>query len=392
MDALTFQTGRQLEFYRSPRPDSPTRIPLVAEELQSKAHRALSHEAWNWISGGAGGGDSLTENLAAFRRWRIAPRMACAISERDWSLNLFGQTLPAPILLAPIGVQTAAHPEGEKATARAAAATGLTFVVSTVSSFPLEEVARASGDGPRWFQLYRPREDALAASLLQRAERAGYTAIVVTLDTPTLGWRERNLELGHLPFLCGTGLANYFSDPVFCGALPTSPAQDMRAAVERYLGVFSNLSHTWADFRELRRMTKLPLLVKGIQCADDARLAVEHGADGVIVSNHGGRQVEGGVATLDVLPEIVTAVGASVPVLFDSGIRRGCDVFRALALGARAVLVGRPYMWALAVGGEAGVRDLLLNLLADMDLTFALSGKRCLADISASDLRRQPGV
>jgi isopentenyl diphosphate isomerase/L-lactate dehydrogenase-like FMN-dependent dehydrogenase len=250
----------------------------------------------------------------------------------------------------------------------------------------MEEVAQAAGPGPRWFQLYWPKDPELTLSFLDRAKRAGYSAIVVTLDTQSLGWRERNLQLAFLPFLQGTGLANYFTDPVFRRSLARPPEEDVPAAAERYLQVFSDLSRTWKDLKFLRDNTDLPLLVKGVQHPEDARRALDQGVDGIVVSNHGGRQVDGSVGTLEVLPAVVEAVADRVPVLFDGGIRRGADVFKAVALGARAVLVGRPVLWALAAGGREGVREYLLNLAADLDLTFALAGKSRLADVSRSDL------
>jgi lactate 2-monooxygenase len=383
----SFQTGRQIAIYRAgPRSDAGS-IPLAVEELEDKARGRLSPEAYDWIAGSAGGGATARRNLAAFERWRIVPRMLCDISNRNFGLSLLGHTLPLPLLIAPIGVQGAAHPDGEKACAAAAASVGIPFVLSNVATFSMEEVAKTAGPGPRWFQLYWPKDPELALSFLQRAKRAGYTAIVVTLDTPSLGWREQNLQLAHLPFLSGTGLANYFTDPVFRRSLARTPEEDVAAAAEHYLQGFSDLSRTWKDLQFLRAHTDLPLIVKGIQHPDDARRALDAGVDGIVVSNHGGRQVDGSVGTLEVLPDVADAVDGRVPVLFDGGIRRGADVFKAVALGAKAVLVGRPVQWALAVGGEQGVRDYLLNLAADLDLTFALAGKRRLTDLGRHDLR-----
>ena len=382
----SFQTGRQIEIYRTGKRTDPGFIPLAVEQLEEKARGILSAEAYDWIAGSAGSGTTARNNLAAFDRWRIVPRMLCDISSRDFGLSLFGHDLSLPLLIAPIGVQAAAHPEGEKASAAAAAALGIPFVISNVATFSMEEVAQAAGPGPRWFQLYWPKDPELTLSFLDRAKRAGYSAIVVTLDTQSLGWRERNLQLAFLPFLQGTGLANYFTDPVFRRSLARPPEEDVPAAAERYLQVFSDLSRTWKDLKFLRDNTDLPLLVKGVQHPEDARRALDQGVDGIVVSNHGGRQVDGSVGTLEVLPAVVDAVADRVPVLFDGGIRRGADVFKAVALGARAVLVGRPVLWALAAGGREGVREYLLNLAADLDLTFALAGKSRLADVSRSDL------
>ena len=382
----SFQTGRQIEIYRTGKRTDPGFIPLSVEQLEEKARSILSAEAYDWIAGSAGSGATARNNLAAFDRWRIVPRMLCDISSRDFGVSLLGHDLSLPLLIAPIGVQAAAHPEGEKASAAAAAALGIPFVISNVATFSMEEVAQAAGPGPRWFQLYWPKDPELTLSFLERAKRAGYSAIVVTLDTQSLGWRERNLQLAFLPFLQGMGLANYFTDPVFRRSLSRPPEEDVAAAAERYLQVFSDLSRTWKDLKFLRDNTDLPLLVKGIQHPEDARRAVDQGVDGIVVSNHGGRQVDGSVGTLEVLPAVVDAVRDRVPVLFDGGIRRGADVFKAVALGARAVLVGRPVLWALAAGGREGVREYLLNLAADLDLTFALAGKSRLADVSRGDL------
>lgn len=387
----SFQTARQIDLYRAGRRTAPGAVPMSVEDLEAKARALLSDEAYDWIAGTAGRGCTGRNNLAAFRRWRIVPRMLCDIRDRDFGVELFGVRSPLPMLIAPIGVQTAAHPEGEKATAAAAASLRIPFVLSNVSAYTMEQVAEAAGPGPRWFQLYWPKDPDLTLSLLSRAERAGYSAVVVTLDTPTLGWRERNLQLAYLPFLRGEGLANYLADPVFRRSLPCPPEEDLDAAVERYLQVFSDPSRTWKDLRFLRDHTRLPLLVKGIQHPDDARRALDQGVDGIVVSNHGGRQVDGSVGTLEVLPEVAEAVAGRVPVLFDGGIRRGADVFKAVALGARAVLVGRPVLWALAVGGRAGVREFLLNLAADVDLTFALAGKRTVAETGPGDLRECRG-
>jgi lactate 2-monooxygenase len=275
------------------------------------------------------------------------------------------------------------------ASARAAALLGLPFVLSTMSSRTIEEVAQEAAkvsDSPRWFQLYWGKNPELTASMVQRAERAGYSALVVTLDTHSLGWRERDLHHGYLPFMLGQGLANYFSDPVFRGLLAHPPEQNPMAAIQLWGSLFSNPALTWKDIGFLRNHTRVPIILKGILHENDAARALDAGVDGLIVSNHGGRQVDGGIGALDALPGVMREVNGRVPVLFDSGIRRGADVFKGLALGARAVLLGRPYMWGLAVAGEAGVRDVLLNLVADFDLTMALSGCTCCRELDASTL------
>jgi len=384
----SFQTGRQIEIYRAGRVTDQEQLPFGVEYLERKARERLPAEAYDWVAGAAGGGDVLAENLAAFARWKIIPRMLIDIEERDFGVELFGERFPVPFLLAPIGVQSIMHPEGEKLAARAAASLGVPFVLSTVATYSIEEVAEAAGPGPRWFQLYWSKDKELTRSLIHRAERAGYSAIVVTLDTQTLGWRESNLALGYLPFLRCVGLANYLSDPVFGDALGCDPVENRDAAAEHYLQIFSNLKHTWKDLQFIRETTKLPVVVKGVQHVDDAALALDAGVDGIVVSNHGGRQVAGGIATLDALVPIVERVGGKVPLLVDSGIRRGADVFKAIALGANAVMVGRPFLWSMAVGGERGLVDFLRNFAADIDLTFALSGKRSIGELGPGDLFR----
>jgi isopentenyl diphosphate isomerase/L-lactate dehydrogenase-like FMN-dependent dehydrogenase len=311
------------------------------------------------------------------------------VSQRSSAVEVLGAALPAPVLLAPVGVQSIIHADAEIATARAAAAVGIPFILSTASSKTLEDVAAAGGNVPRWFQLYWGRDPELTASFLARAERAGYSAIVVTLDTSLLSWRERDMQNAYLPFLLGEGIANYLSDPVFRASLAQPPEVDPQSAIFKFVSIFSNPTLTWNDLAFLREHTRLPILLKGILRADDAQKALDHGAHGIIVSNHGGRQVDGALASLDALPAIVAAVQGRVPVLFDSGIRRGADAFKALALGARAVLLGRTYLWGLALSGEEGVRDVLLNFLADLDLTLALSGCASFAEVDTSMLVRQ---
>jgi isopentenyl diphosphate isomerase/L-lactate dehydrogenase-like FMN-dependent dehydrogenase len=302
--------------------------------------------------------------------------MLTGVAERDLSVEIFGKTYPAPVLLAPIGVQSIVHPDGELAPARAASSIGVPIVLSTASSHSIEEVAEASGDSPRWFQLYWPNDEELTRSFLRRAEAAGYEAIVVTLDVPMLAWRPRDLKAAYLPFLKGEGIANYVTDPTFRASLSTMPEEDISDAVMRWVQVFANPAYTWGDLKMIRDNTTLPVLVKGVLAADDARRALDNGVDGIIVSNHGGRQVDGSVASLDALPEIVKVLPDGFPVLLDSGVRTASDAVKAIALGARAVLLGRPYIWGLALGGEAGVHQVLRSFLAELDLTLALCGHR----------------
>jgi isopentenyl diphosphate isomerase/L-lactate dehydrogenase-like FMN-dependent dehydrogenase len=372
---------RQMEIYLNGVEGKKPTHPVAPEHVEQQARALLPPEVYVYVAGGAGADDTVRANRDAFHRRRIVPRLLRDVSKRDLGVEVLGRRLPAPVLLAPVGVQAMLHPEGELAVARAARSLGVPLVLSSVSSTPLEVVAQALEDSPRWFQLYWPKDPALAASLVGRAERAGYGAIVVTLDTYLYGWRERDLQMAWLPFAHGSGLANYVSDPVFRAALPAPPERDPGAAVRYFLAVVSNPALTWDDLAFLRRHTSLPILLKGILHPDDARRAVDCGVEGVIVSNHGGRQVDGAVASLDALPAVAEAVGDRTTLLFDGGIRRGADVFKALALGARAVLLGRPYCYGLAVGGEAGVRDVLRNLMADTELTLALAGCASCAEV-----------
>jgi isopentenyl diphosphate isomerase/L-lactate dehydrogenase-like FMN-dependent dehydrogenase len=369
-------------------------VPL--ELLEQKAKEVLLPRAYDYVAGGAGGGDTMRANREAFYRCRIVPRMLRDVAKRDLSVEVLGARLPAPIFLGPVGVQEIVHKDADVASARAAASLGLPFVLSTMSSRTIEEVAQEAGkvaESPRWFQLYWGKNPDLTASMVQRAERAGYSGLVVTLDTHSLGWRERDLHHGYLPFMQGQGLANYFSDPVFRSLLAQTPEQNPMAAIQLWGSLFSNPALTWKDIGFLRQHTRVPIILKGILHANDAALALDAGVDAIIVSNHGGRQVDGGVGALDALPSVVREVNGRVPVLFDSGIRRGADVFKALALGARAVLLSRPYMWGLAVAGEEGVREVLLNLVADLDLTMALSGYTCCRELDSSALcRSDPAV
>jgi lactate 2-monooxygenase len=357
-------------------------------ELEERAREVLSAEAFGYVAGGAGAERTVRGNLAAFERWEIVPRMLRDVSSRDLSTTVLGTEMPAPLMLAPVGVQSIVHPDAELATGRAAASLGVPVILSTAASNSMEPVAEAMGEASRWYQLYWPKDRDLAASFLARAADAGYAAIVVTLDTWMLGWRPRDLQSAYLPFLKGEGVANYFSDPVFRAALERPPEEDPGPAIGHWAAQFSNPTITWADLAWLRDQTALPIVLKGILHAEDARLAAEAGVDGVIVSNHGGRQVDGAIAALQALPAVRAAVGEEFPVLFDSGIRTGSDVFKALALGADAVCLGRPFVWGLALDGQAGVEHVLRCLLAELDLTLALSGYTSPAQVDASALTR----
>jgi lactate 2-monooxygenase len=381
---------RQMEIYKAGLAGKTPEQPISIEALESEAKSVLSFEAFDYLAGGAGSEDTARANLEAFRRWRLVPRYLRDVSSRDLGVEILGRRLHTPPLLAPIGVMSVFHREAELAVARAAGPLGVPMIVSTLSSTPMEDVAQALGDAPRWFQLYWPRSDDLAASFVGRAERAGFTAIVVTVDSYLLAWRERDIRNAYLPFLRGQGLANYFSDPVFQQAVGGDPRSDPARTFDYFARVFSDPSRTWTDLARLREATRLPILVKGVIHPDDARKALDLGASGVIVSNHGGRQLDGAIAALDALPQVADAVGDRTTVLFDSGIRRGSDILKALALGARSVLLGRPYVYGLAVAGEHGVRDVLLNLIADLDLALGLTGCASFAELDRDRLVRSP--
>jgi lactate 2-monooxygenase len=364
----------QYEIYSS---GTRAALPITPDALEHAARGAMTAAAWEYVDGGASTGRTMHANLAAFQRWRLVPRMLRQVVDRDLSVELFGRRLAAPLLTAPVGALGLVHGEPELCAVRAAASVGVGFVLTSMAHHPMEDVAAAAPDGVRWFQLYWPANDAVAESLVRRAEASGYGAIVVTVDTPTLGWRPRDLALAHLPFLAGIGIANHLSDPAFRSMLaepPESSPDALREAVRLCIGMFSRPALSWDDFAKLREWTRLPVLVKGVCHPDDARAAVDAGLDGIVVSNHGGRQVDGARAALDCLVEIAAAVGDRTVLLFDSGIRCGADVLIALALGARAVLLGRPWVHGLAVGGQDGVIHVLRHLLADIELTMVLAG------------------
>jgi lactate 2-monooxygenase len=362
-------------------------FPVEPGVLETAAAGVFSPEAFGYVAGSAGTESTARANRAAFDRWRIVPRFLRDVSVRDLSTTVLGTAMPAPIVLAPVGVQGIVHPDAELAVARAAAALRVPFTLSTVSSYRLEDVAEAAGDSPRWFQLYWPRDPDVAASLLGRARAAGFTTLVLTLDTFSLAWRPRDLAAAYLPFLQRLGLANYESDPAFLAGLERSPDDDPTSSILRWLSMFGDPSKTWDDLPWLREHWDGPIVLKGVLHPDDARRAADAGMDGVVVSNHGGRQVDGSIASLEALPDVVTAVGDRIEVLFDSGVRTGSDVVKAIALGARAVLVGRPYVYGLGLGGEAGVRHVLRSLLAELDLAMALSGCASVADIDSRLLK-----
>lgn len=415
---------RQNEVYRAGVFGHSPRVPVGIRRLQERAKRVLDARAYAYVAGGAGNEVTQRANRAAFDRWAVVPRVLRDASVRDTSVELFGRRLPAPLLLGPVGALELVHDEADLAVARAAAATGVPMVFSNQGSVPMEVCAAAMGDAPRWFQLYWSTSDELVESLIGRAEASGCEALVITLDTTMLGWRPRDLDLGHLPFALGKGIAQYTSDPVFrrlveeraaaggpkepqprptpaavkalvsmARAWPGSFRDNLRsplprAAVDTFLSIYSRPSINWTDLAWLRSRTKLPILLKGVLHPDDARRALDEGMDGVVVSTHGGRQVDRSVPALDALPDVVAAIGDRAPVLLDSGVRTGADVFTAVSLGARAVLLGRPFAWGLALAGEEGVRQVVSDVLGEFDLTLGLTGHTAVDQLNPEILRR----
>ncbi len=414
---------RQREIYLKGVSGTRPRIPLHPEALETAAKDHMSPKAFAYIAGGAGLEHTMRNNRSGFDKWRIQPQMLKDVSQRDIQIELFGRKLPGPLFLSPVGVLDLARKKGDLRVGAAAAATGIPMIFSNQASEPMEKVAQQMGDSPRWFQLYWSKSNELVESLVQRAEACGCEAIVVTLDTTLLGWRIRDLDMASLPFLRGKGIAQYVSDPVFQQLIDapqeTQPAgpkprltldtlgmlialnrtypgnffNNLRSgrplqAVRTFLNIFSRTTLNWDDLSFLRERTQLPILLKGILHPEDAKKALDHGVDGLLVSNHGGRQVDGAIGAIEALPAIVSAVEGKVPIILDSGIRGGADMFKALALGATAVGIGRPYAYALAVAGQAGVEELIRNYLADFELTMGLAGCRSIAEIGRANLTK----
>jgi len=415
---------RQSAIYRAGVLGLRPAVPADFPELERRARRRMSRRAWAYVAGGAGEGMTMRANRAAFQRWCIVPRVLRGHARRDLGVNLLGRDLPTPLLLAPIGAAALAHRDGDLLAAGAAAGHGVPFVISSQGCSPMEQVAAEMGQAPRWFQLYWSTDEQLVDSLIRRAETIGSDALVVTLDTTMLGWRPQDLNLGSLPFSRGIGIAQYTSDPRFqqvvadrlaaprTGGRPAAritPAAVRsllsitrehpgrlrdnlrspvpRAAVEAFLDIYSNPCLSWEHLATLRERTRLPVLLKGIVHPDDAVRAVGLGVSGIVVSNHGGRQVDGALAALDALPLVREAVGSQTTLILDSGVRSGADVFKALALGADAVAIGRPWVYGLALAGAAGVRDVVANVLAELDLTMGLSGVASVDAIGPETLR-----
>jgi len=363
-------------------------FPVSYEDLRETAHEAMDDTARAYIHGGAGAEETFRKEQD-FSEWRIFPRMLQGVADRDLTTEVMGQEIDYPAMVTPLGVQSLVHDDAELATAAACDELNVPFILSSLSSTPMEEVAEELGDTPKWFQFYWSSDEDIARSFLNRAEDAGYDAIVVTVDAPTLGWRERLIERGYYPFLDGEGVANYFSDPEFRSQLDDPPEEDPQAAVDHFLDIFGDSSLTWDDLEFVFENTDLPVLIKGVLHPEDARLAVEHGADGVGVSTHGGRQVDGSITAIEALPDIVDEVGDEATITFDSGIRRGSDMYKALALGADACLIGRPFIYGLALGGQAGVHHVLENLIADFDLTMGLAGRDSVSEVNRNSLRHE---
>ena len=361
--------------------------PISQAGLHAAARAKITPEAWAYIAGGAGSGATIDANRTALDRWQIVPRMLRDVSVRDLSVSVLGKPRAHPLMIAPIGVQEMVHEDADLATATAAKTVGVPMIISNQASFPMEAIAAELGDTPFWFQLYWGKSDALVASLVRRAEACGAEAIVVTLDTSILGWRTQDLDLGFLPFLKAQGIAQYTSDPVFRGLLGDN-ADDKHAQSVLFMTTYSNPALTWDKLAYLRDHTKLPIFLKGINHRDDAARAVALGMDGLIVSNHGGRQVDGAIGAIDALEHVALAAAGRVPVLFDSGIRGGADIFKALALGATSVLIGRPYIYGLALNGANGVASVLTDMLAELDLTLGLAGCASIAEVTREMLTR----
>jgi lactate 2-monooxygenase len=363
-------------------------FPVSYEDLRETAHEAMDDTARAYIHGGAGAEETFRKEQD-FSEWRIVPRMLQGVADRDLTTEVMGQEIDYPAMVTPLGVQSLVHDDAELATAAACDELNVPFILSSLSSTPMEEVAEELGDTPKWFQFYWSSDEDIARSFLNRAEESGYDAIVVTVDAPTLGWRERLIERGYYPFLDGEGVANYFSDPEFRSQLDEPPEEDPQAAVDHFLDIFGDSSLTWDDLEFVFENTDLPVHIKGVLHPEDARLAVEHGAEGVGVSTHGGRQVDGSITALEALPAIVDEVGDEATITFDSGIRRGSDIYKALALGADACLIGRPFIYGLALGGQDGVHHVLENLIADFDLTMGLSGRDNTQSVNRNTLRHE---
>jgi len=411
--------ARQKEIYQKGARGERPRVPMHFDQLQERARQCTSERAYAYVAGGAGQESTQRANRTAFDQWHIQPRMLRDVSRRSMRTTIFGREWRAPLMLCPIGALGLVKEQADALVAQAAGRCEIPMVFSNQASVKMETCAQILGDGPRWFQLYWSKSNELVASLVSRAEACGCEAIVVTLDTPMLGWRPRDLERGSLPFARGIGIAQYISDPVFQSYLdevqlrPSGPITlqslelfyeacrnyggslwtNLRTrrplkAVQHFIDIYSRTNLAWDDLAFLRKHTRLPIVLKGILCGEDAQLAMNAGVDGIWVSNHGGRQVDGARTSLDALSEVVGVVQGRLPVFFDSGIRAGVDVFKALALGATAVGLGRPFALGLAIAGSDGVAEVIENTLAELDLTMAFAGCCDLEQVRGSSLNR----
>ena len=377
----------QFEIYAAGLNGTLPSLPMVYAELEARAEKILSPSVLSYVAGGAGDEHTQRANVSAFHQWGLIPRMFAGATNRDLSVELFGLTLPSPLLMAPIGVigLCAQDGHGDLAAAAASARTGVPMIASTLSVDPMEDVAAQFGDTPGFFSLYTPTDRELGESFVRRAEAAGFKGIIVTLDTWIPAWRPRDLSISNFPQLRGHTLANYTTDPVFRARLGKHPAEDTAATVGLWAQVFRN-PLAWDDLPWLRSLTTLPLILKGLCHPDDVRRAIDAGVDAIYCSNHGGRQANGGLPALNCLPGVIEAADGT-PVMFDSGVRSGADVIKAIALGAAAVGVGRPYAYGLALGGVEGIVHVLRSLLAEADLIMAVDGYPTLADLTPDTLR-----
>lgn len=387
---MTHYGDYQTEIYLNGLKGTLPKLPVNFDDLEARAHAAMPPGLVSYVAGGCGNEHTQRINVSAFEKWGLVPRMLVGAAKRDLSISLFGMSLPSPIFMSPVGVIGLCSQDGhgDLATAEASAAIKVPMMASTFSADPMEEVAKKLGDTPGFFQLYTPTDRELAESLVHRAEKAGFKGIVVTLDTWLTGWRPRDLNSSNFPQLRGHCLSNYFSDPRFRALCAKTPEDDLASAVGTWIKLFGH-PLTWDDLPWLRSLTKLPLILKGICHPDDARRAIDAGVDGIFCSNHGGRQANSGVAAIDLLPAVAKASGKT-PVLFDSGIRSGSDVIKAIALGATAVGIGRPYAYGLALDGADGIVHVLRSILAEADLLMAVDGFTCLADLTPSALMAVP--
>ncbi|MFG1503149.1 MAG: alpha-hydroxy-acid oxidizing protein [Cuniculiplasma divulgatum] len=365
------------------------KLPQSVDEWRGMARSTLTKDAWDYLEGGAGEEDTVHENRSAFKKWRIRPRYLRDVSKRTMEAEFLGQNRESPFILAPIGVQSILHKDGEIASARAAAKMNMPFILSTVSSITMEEIVKKSPEGEKWLQLYPSKDKNIIRSFIKRAEKAGYRAIVVTADTTMLGWRERDLNNAYLPFLRGEGLANFFSDPVFRKRLEKPPEEDLIKAIMEFISVYVNPFFSWEDFKEICSTTEIPVILKGITHREDVELAFKSGTRAVVISNHGGRQVDGAISSLDALEEVTESGDLKGEILFDSGFRHAADAIKAIALGASGILIGRPYAYALSVAGQEGIELYLEQVMAEMDLEMGLSGIKNLKELNRESLYRK---